>query len=145
MKLPRAQAQQGLHVVNTQLPRDAAPASDLEWPALSRPCHLLASCMPTCYHPCPHHRELLGRAGSSLESCVSPEETTTFFTGKVMWGPRPWGFSEPTVRGEGVSPAVAGPSVHTAESSRPLRSAGKMPTVFIFHLSLQEVGVTGGG
>lgn len=24
--------------------------------------------------------------------------------------------------------------------SRPLRSAGKMPTVFIFHLSLQEVG-----
>lgn len=49
----------------------------------------------------------------SLEELVSPtfsstsvlraEEAATFFTGKVLWGSSVWGFSESTVRGEGVS------------------------------------------
>ena len=34
---------------------------------------------------------------------LRPEEAATFFAGKVLWGSSVWGFSESTVRGEGVS------------------------------------------
>lgn len=36
-------------------------------------------------------------------SSLRPEETATFFAGKVLWGLITWGFLESTVRGEGVS------------------------------------------
>lgn len=47
---------------------------------------------------------------------VRPEEAATFFAGKVLWGSSIWGFSESTVRGEGVSLLVVARAlrVHTA-------------------------------
>lgn len=47
---------------------------------------------------------------------LRPEEAATFFAGKVLWGSSVWGFSESTVRGEGVSLLAVARAlkVHTA-------------------------------
>lgn len=69
------------------------------------------------------HREACWRGGARAQAShtppppgVRPKEAATFFAGKVLWGSSVWGFSESTVRGEGVSLLAVARAlrVHTA-------------------------------
>lgn len=87
----------------------------------------------------PSWEELVSPTFSST-SVLRAEEAATFFTGKVCGAQAFGGFqSQPSEAREFLCWRWQGLSGCAQPVSRPLRSAGKMPTVFIFHLSLQEV------
>lgn len=95
---------------------------------------------------------LLGRSWPVLTrapptSGFRPEEAATFFAGKVLWGSSVGGFqSQPLEVREFLCWRWQGLSGCTQPASRPDRCGlqGKC-RLFIFHLSLQEVGVGGCG
>lgn len=92
----------------------------------------------------------LGRAWSgtthTTPSGLRLEEAATFFAGKVLWGSSIRGFSESTVRGEGVSLLAVARAVraHTACEQTAAVCRENADCVY-FHLSLQEAGGKGEG